>query len=446
MTMRSKFICLAGALWLLTPAATHAQAPAGPPAATPPSPAAMAEDIEIMRRLLIQELGTRRMTFAQACTACHATVRSVTFSPDGKLLSGGDRTVRIWDLCPGHGGFAFSPDGRLLASSSQHGTVRLWDAATGKQLAVPVDPAHNFSDVEGVYLKGRGVVYMVTLAATPAEAKPAPERPAPKPLNEWERLRKQLRGEKVEAEPAAAPAPPPPLADVLLHLLARHGHNFKQLAPKESLTVVVTFRDIPASAGKASAAPGSATDAALAAYSAAVAAGQGGSAPGDPNRPTSAHDYVLMGDLHLKQHRAQEAIEAYKKAIAGVDALHKKLSSSLRGDDPKVRKAAEANDAKLRELYRKIAQAYLALADQNTGTEIDRVIARALEFLKRAQEPPAKGQPAVPAARLPAKLIVTVPAGLLERPDIPFEEFRRGASVEFVPSATLAKTPPAKGS
>jgi RNA polymerase sigma factor (sigma-70 family) len=78
----------------------------------------------------------------------HGTLRSLTFSRDGKELisAGWNRVVRVWEPVTGKElrhfagpdkGFdviALSPDGKVLAGGSLDGNVYLWDAATGKEL------------------------------------------------------------------------------------------------------------------------------------------------------------------------------------------------------------------------------------------------------------------------------------------------------------------------
>jgi hypothetical protein len=73
----------------------------------------------------------------------------LAYSPDGQRLaaSGDDGSVKVWDAATGRevltlrghtGGhvndLAYSPDGRRLASCGDDATVRVWDAATGQEL------------------------------------------------------------------------------------------------------------------------------------------------------------------------------------------------------------------------------------------------------------------------------------------------------------------------
>jgi len=73
------------------------------------------------------------------------SLRSVTFSPDLKLVASGsyDKTFKIWDAATGactqtlegHSNavhsVAFLPDSKLVASGSGDETVKIWDTATG---------------------------------------------------------------------------------------------------------------------------------------------------------------------------------------------------------------------------------------------------------------------------------------------------------------------------
>ncbi|EJD07930.1 WD40 repeat-like protein [Fomitiporia mediterranea MF3/22] len=77
---------------------------------------------------------------------------SVVFSPDGKLLasSGQDQTIRIWDVESGMpdgdvmeidtaiSSLAFLPDGKRIIAGANDRTIRIWDVENRKQVGEPI--------------------------------------------------------------------------------------------------------------------------------------------------------------------------------------------------------------------------------------------------------------------------------------------------------------------
>ena len=79
-----------------------------------------------------------------------AEVRMLVFSPDGKILAstGDDSTTRLWNTESGqqlavlsagrgsHSLIAFSPDGTTIVTGNRNGTIQTWDVAIGDRLAM----------------------------------------------------------------------------------------------------------------------------------------------------------------------------------------------------------------------------------------------------------------------------------------------------------------------
>ncbi len=74
-------------------------------------------------------------------------INALAFTPNGRMLASGsnDGTIRLWDASTGTEmlslsseklqALVFSIDRKILASGSENGTIRLWDVATGKQIS-----------------------------------------------------------------------------------------------------------------------------------------------------------------------------------------------------------------------------------------------------------------------------------------------------------------------
>ena len=277
------------------------------------------------------------------------------------------------------------------------GVVRLWDANTGKQHSRWPDVHHGVMQVtltpettEGVYLKGQGVVFTLTLPpGLPRRQPPDLKLPPAKLLSDWERMCMQSRGEEPKKIPPVLPSRQPDLDEVLLKIMADNGRHFSQLGAKEKLTIAVTFRsgsndaqvrhsavatpkvwDISPSLGTPkSASYGSNTSKGIKPYFDA-----------DGNK---IKDLELLADLQLKQFKVDEAIQGYLKAVAlNPGRLH------------------------LSALYSKLARAYLIQEEQAKTTEQrNQAIEKGLLYLKRMQGPCVnrRGATANPTRTPPAR-------------------------------------------
>src|SRR5262249_23750042 len=135
-------------------------------------------------------------------------------------------------------------------------------------------------------------------------------RTAQKMPSLWGQTRRELRGVKEERKPAAAKKKelevcgPGTVGEAVLKMLAESGHHFSHLTENETLTVVITFRggeepQRPKAHDPAQAPPQKPATSSTSTSSATVE---------KKAEPSSARDYELLGDLHLKQGRAQEAV------------------------------------------------------------------------------------------------------------------------------------------
>jgi hypothetical protein len=359
---------------------------------------------------------------------------------------------------------AFSPDGTTLGTTYDGGltgSVRLWDVNTGRQVAGHAGV--NLTGVQGVYLKGQGIVFTTTIPQHFQKAVGGANKPAPKALTPWERVRKELRGEKVEAE-TAKPTGDTSIADTVLKVLAENGKNLTRLPEGENVTVALTLLPVQACAkchggkggasggmsgmmgsgsggmmggmggmmGSGSMGPGmggsragglssgssSGSLAGGAGSSFGSSSGSAGSSPNFEANLAEFHKNALMGDLALKQKDYQQAVNAYRKAI-DVKGLPEDSTTQL----------------EMVEVATKLARAMLAQGKTANAERIVQGLTRATERIKggvHSNKPDEKK----PEMALPAKLIITVPKKYLDQVGtgrIDFNALRKeAASVEYL--------------
>ena len=399
----------------------------------------MYEDVEIMRRLL----GSKLQAFAPPSTrhvlASPYAGRDSFLRPDGGTFGTLDPLI-LGTQFPTNALHAIQPNvydsiaNRLLLAGqagdyNRYGT--LFRSHRRPLILASVAPSLL---AEGTWLKSHGVVFALTLPPPARDPRPEKPQPAPKPPNDWDRIRKEVRQEKPQTEETAKPAKEPTLSDVILKVLAENGKHFTQLGPNETLTVAITFRNPEPTQANG-------TGVALVDYDGdgyfdlSVAASldpnniQAQQPPPKEDKPAGNNaaddanhkkikDLILLAEMHLKQSKTEEAIQALRQA----------LELKPEGDQ-----AAIAN--------KNLAQALVAAQKYDEAIQ---AIQKAAEWLKKrqAEAPKKESSEAAPPSPLPSKLVISVPKKLLDdvgSGKLSFEEFKKAASVEYLTFAPAKK-------
>jgi hypothetical protein len=388
--------------------------------------ARMYEDIEIMRRLLHRKIAG----LARSCAKCHRDPGDMAGGMgDMDALGGIDEAMGAGagGMAPGGGGMAGMPGMPGMAMGPMPG------AAAARDEAITVD---------GVYVPGHGVVFQVEAPRLLAMLPPAIASPQPKAeLNEWELIRRQLRGEKVRQRTTAKDPHQPSFQEALTATLAEYGKNFRALKDTEKLTVAVTFRapaSEPAAGGGAMSMggmmPGGAVgpmgggfdaggdpmgglpglpgggvptlpmpggEGGVGDFASGGPGGFGSQAPG--NRPaTTSKDHELLADYHIRQGRYDEASKSLLKAFA--------LNTDVKRSSG---------------LQRKLAIAYL-MRDQYDRSDPDAVAKALAAINKAAEKKKPAATPAVQPLVLPQRLIITVSRHALQSQSL------EGATIEWL--------------
>lgn len=294
----------------------------------------------------------------------------------------------------------------------------------------------------------------------------------PQPISEWEKTRRAVLGIKdVDKKPRPTSimvCDPGTLAELVLRVLAENGQHLSQLPSNESVTIAVTFRNEPPKKarsygggstgmmGGSSGAIGYGGGAAMPGFgsgggaparknSSGFDSGGGGAAVGGVDsgfgsgasdgfgalpgagaggvRPKSQRDYVLLGDLHLKQGKADSALDAYSRALSSlIDP--KKISWLAWVNTP------ESKRRQILDLYSKMAQAALA-AGRVKDAQTHLNSRASLVDWSESKSPASKAS----NLNLPSRLIVSARKSTLNEAaneKLSFEEFKKQSKVKHL--------------
>lgn len=381
---------------------------------------AMYEDIEILRRILMNELS------------------KTPASSQGNANSYYDNTVRRGLEWLGQNQYGYAP----LNTNTPYSTLSTLNAANYSTINSRYSSARlgGSAMIEGAYLKGHGVSYTLALhGADQAVYDPqtkgtglisicmkchapesadrylnsgGPSRATPK-LSDWERIRKEVHGEKTEPEPSVAATfrmqsicAPGNLTEKILKVLAENGHNFQQLQLSENISVVISFGMPRVEATDSYRKTGN-TPAVL----------------------KNAEEQAAMGDAELKQQKQGEAVRHYDQAIRQLSELGLSMPSDMKYET--ARQIVDDANKLLRSCYLKKAQALLSAG---MTTEAKDALANAESAFLKVKLPKETPESKV-SPHLPAKLLITVSKKSLDEHRAgkqSLEDFRKAAEIQSI--------------
>jgi hypothetical protein len=285
----------------------------------------------------------------------------------------------------------------------QQSPYAAWELVTTTKPAPQIPPIQ----VEGVYLKGQGMVFTVTMPPWPQseviDLQARVEAPS-----DWEQAKRQVRGENTLLELSFQLHTGPGLKEVLLKLLAENGKHLRHLPDNENVTVVVIFRGQPAPQPKVTSVQvGSMKDAQVnitpkpSGTSSAVPPKtpppqQAQQPRGISDRQMLYESYRRLYELQVKQGRMDEA----RKAI---DQMLNLLTEDWGDTDAEYQLRLE--------LLKQAQRFYLSL-DNLSAEDVNRMRKAANdmnELLTKMQgQKPSKPATAVPTPRIPSRLTLAV--------------------------------------
>jgi hypothetical protein len=176
------------------------------------------EDVEIYRRLLLKTLQPYVNEVINLKTQNAKSPESTVNSSHASYFSG------VYD-----------------ATSTKYLQSHPWLGGASAHASIGIGQLN----VEGVFLPSSGIVISATLPLSfaPQEKKIQAE---PKTITEWERTRRELRGEQIDKSEEKQTKSPPDILEAALHSLASNGHHLSGLLPSEKISIVLTFRGLRA--------------------------------------------------------------------------------------------------------------------------------------------------------------------------------------------------------